>query len=243
MVENHCIPNPVARANLLKLPRYYQKWQGYEAIVDFYKANLLNNMNVIDEELTNIFEAILNNDLSRISELIARGVNINQQYFQTGLTPLVQAINLCQIKIIQVLLEAGADVHLSQYIQTTPLGLATSLGNIEIIQLLLQAGANPNSGGIDDPPLHRAIQMERIDIIEILIKAGANLNQRNASNFTPLMEAANNGKFEMVKFLVETGKVYINAKDEDGETALDKARYWGYEEIINYLLPWASFCE
>lgn len=211
------------------------------AIVHFQKANLLNNMNGSNQELTNIFEAIINNDLSRINELIASGLNINKKHLQTGLTPLIQAINWCRIKIIKVLLEARADVHLSQYVQITPLGLATSLGNIEIIELLLQAGANPNLGGISNPPLHRAVQMERVDIIEILIKAGANLNERDASNFTPLMLAANNGKFQMLKFLVETGGVYINAKDEDGETALDKATDWGYQEIIDYLLLWASY--
>jgi len=61
-----------------------------------------------------------------------------------------------------------------------------------------------------------------IDIIEILIDAGADLNYKNRS----LIYAANNGKFEIVKLLVQTGGVYINAINRYGETALDKARYW-----------------
>lgn len=194
-------------------------------------------MNNFNHEVTDIFAAIIDDDLSKISEIIASGVNINQKHLHTKLTPLIQAINLLRIEVIKLLIELGADVHLYQYIQTTPLGLATSLGNIEIVKLLLQAGANPDIGGIDDPPLHRAVLIERVDIIQTLMEAGANPNHLNASNFTPLMVAANNGKFEIVKLLVETGSVYINARNEEGETALDKAIYWGYQEIIDYLAP------
>lgn len=194
-------------------------------------------MNNLNEAITEIFDAIFNNDLSKISEVIASGVNINQKHSHSRLTPLIQAINLHRIEVIKFLIEVGADVHLYQYIQTTPLGLATSLGNNQIVQLLLQAGANPDLGGIDDPPLHRAVLIERIDIIQTLIEAGANLNYLNASHFTPLMLAANNGKFEIVKLLVETGSVYINAKNQEGETALDKAIYWGYQAIFDYLAP------
>ncbi|MEH1938891.1 MAG: ankyrin repeat domain-containing protein [Nostoc sp.] len=194
-------------------------------------------MNNLNQEITDIFDAVIDNNLSKICELIANGVNINQKHSHTRLTPLIQAINLLHIEVIKLLIEVGADVHLYQYIQTTPLGLSTSLGNLEIVKLLLQAGANPDLGGIDEPPLHRAVLIERVDIIKTLIEAGANINHLNSSNFTPLMVAANNGKFEIVKFLVETRRVYINATNQEGETALDKAIYWGYQEIIDYLHP------
>lgn len=82
-------------------------------------------------------------------------------------------------------------------------------------------GANPNLCGIGSSDLKRAIDIERIDIIKILIYAGTDLNHKNAS----LIYGANNGKFEIVNFLVDTGVVYINAKNSDGETALDKAKY------------------
>ena len=43
-----------------------------------------------------------------------------------------------------------------------------------------------------------------------------------------------------MKFLVKTERVYINAKNYDRETALDKAKYWGYQEIVDYLSSWAE---
>lgn len=187
-------------------------------------------------ENNNIFETIIDNNLLKLKTSIQSGININQKHSEIQLIPLIQAINLSRLEIIKILLEAEADPNLCQDIYATPLELATSLGNIEVIKILLRAGANPNFFGIDSSALERAIRIERIDIIKILIDAGADLNHKNRS----LIYAANNGKFEIVKFLVETGGVYINAKNKYGETALDKARYWGYQEIVNYLLPWAQ---
>lgn len=183
--------------------------------------------------INNIFQATIDNDLARVRAIIKSGININQKHPQIQLTPLIQAINLRRIEIIKILLEAGADPNLCQDVYATPLELATSIGNIEVIELSLRAGANPNLCGIGSSALKRAIDIERIDIIKILIDAGADLNHKNAS----LIYAANNGKFEIVKFLVDTEVVYINAKNSDGETALDKAKYWGYQEIFDYLSP------
>ncbi|BAY80643.1 ankyrin repeat-containing protein [Calothrix parasitica NIES-267] len=190
----------------------------------------------VDMGNNNIFEAIIDNNLPKVKEFIQNGFNVNQKHSEIQLTPLIQAINLRRLEIIKILLEAGADPNLCQDVYATPLELATSLGNIEVIKILLRAGANPNFFGIDSSALERAIRIERIDIIKILLDAGADLSHKNRS----LIYAANNGKFEIVKFLVETGSVYINFKNRYGETALDKARYWGYQEIVDYLLPWAK---
>lgn len=190
----------------------------------------------VDMENNNIFEVILNNNLPKLKAMIQNGININQKYPEIQLTPLIQAINLRRLEMIKILIEVGADPNLCQDVYATPLGLAVSLGNIEVIKLLLRVGANPNHGGIDGSTLERAIRIERLDIIKILIDAGADLNNKNQS----LIYAVNNGKFEIVKFLVETDSVYIKAKNRDGETALDKAIYWEYQEIVDYLLPWAK---
>ncbi|MEO0935041.1 MAG: ankyrin repeat domain-containing protein, partial [Cyanobacteria bacterium J06641_2] len=160
-------------------------------------------------EKNNIFETIIDNNLPQLKEIIQSGINVNQKHSEIQLTPLIQAINLRRLEIIQILLEAGADPNLCQDIYATPLELATSLGNIKVIKILLRVGANPNFFGIGSSALERAIRIERIDIIKILIDAGADLNNKNRS----FIYAANNGKFEIVKLLVETGGVYINFKN------------------------------
>jgi len=116
--------------------------------------------------------------------LIDAGYDVNQQSwnFAEGLTPLIQAINLGRVEVVEILLAAGADVYLCQYGEDTPLGLATSLNNLDIVKLLLEAGANPNFGGAVDSPLDRAATMESVALVKTLIEAGANINCRAASS-------------------------------------------------------------
>jgi ankyrin repeat protein len=51
---------------------------------------------------------------------------------------------------------------------------------------------------------------------------------------TPLHVAAFNGHSECVKFLVGSG-VDVNARDNEGWTALSQARDQGYPEIVEWL--------
>ena len=111
-------------------------------------------------------------DLPRIKELISQGFNVNRVNRNDHLTPLMLAIKLRRADIVKLLLEAGADLYKSTYIEDTPLSFATSKGSLEIVKLLLQAGANPNQGGLVCP-LHRAVVGEYSDVVRILIEAGA----------------------------------------------------------------------
>ena len=199
-------------------------------------------MNISHQKDTSLFEAILSQDLSKIQELIDRGYDVNEQHWNIaeGLTPLIQAINLGRVEVVRILLEVGADVHLSQYAEDTPLGLATSLNNLDIVKLLLKAGANPNNGGVGGDPLERAVEMGSVDLVKTLIEAGANIYRQSEGSRTLLMIAAADGHIEIVKILIKAGAV-INFADEDGETALDKARFNGHQEVLNYLLQVTSY--
>ncbi len=63
--------------------------------------------------------------------------------FSGNFTPLQAAIFGGFADIVQVLLDAGADVN-KEVKNTTPLKLATEQGKPKIIQMLLEAGATPN---------------------------------------------------------------------------------------------------
>jgi ankyrin repeat protein len=61
-------------------------------------------------------------------------------------------------KIVQVLLEHGADVNAQNNHHSTPLHLATSLENVETIQLLIERGADIDAQDIvHNTPLHLAM--------------------------------------------------------------------------------------
>eukprot|EP00123_Amoebidium_parasiticum_P009082 comp19223_c0_seq1/m.21984 comp19223_c0_seq1/g.21984 ORF comp19223_c0_seq1/g.21984 comp19223_c0_seq1/m.21984 type:complete len:170 (-) comp19223_c0_seq1:676-1185(-) len=48
--------------------------------------------------------------------------------------------------------------------------------------------------------------------------------------------AASDGKIDLVKQLIESGKHDVNAKDENGYTPIHAAVSWGHEALLHYLL-------
>lgn len=192
-------------------------------------------MRTIDSIEHQICRAILANDVLTLQQLIEQGADINTHYREAErLTPLIQAINLQKIEIVEMLLLAGADVHQSQYEITMPLWIATGLGSLGIVKLLLKAGANPNLGDVTSAPLHLAITKNNPDIVEALIQAHADLNRTCALGYTPLMTAASKGNLMICKRLVKAG-ANIDIHDDYGDTALTISESLDHQDIVNFL--------
>ena len=192
-------------------------------------------MNCPRQYSTELLNAIANNNLAKIIALIQHFACVDQvDMAQDALTPLMLAIDRNYQDIVKFLIDAGAGLYLSTYVEDSPLGLAVTKGNLEIVLLLLQAGANADVGGLCNPIVY-AVQQERIDLIKILIEYGANVDGCSASGVTALMVAAITGNIKIVEMLLEEG-ANPDVLDEYGEIALDKAAYYGNEEIFNYLI-------
>ncbi len=71
------------------------------------------------------------------------------------------------------------------------------------------------------------------------IQDGANVNQSNELGYTPLHAAAENGRLENAKILLQCGAI-LDAKTTDGLTALDLARTNGNAELVSLLETAAS---
>lgn len=71
----------------------------------------------------------------------------------------------------------------------------------------------------------------RIDVLKERQKAGANMDERDENwTFTPLMFAITERKYEVAKFLRDSGADVL-AKDGDGESVLSKAARAGVEYV------------
>lgn len=64
---------------------------------------------------------------------------------------------------------------------------------------------------------------------------GTNVNVQDNRGWTPLMSAAENGQFEVVKYLLEN-KAQTNLRNEKGDTALIRASVTGQTEIVKLLI-------
>ena len=113
-----------------------------------------------------------------------------------GATPLwvaAYAPSATTLEIMEVLLAAGADLHLTTDDQTTPLMAAAGLG----------------SAPYPNPAAAKAV--------ELLVDAGADIHAVNEADFTALHGAAFRGSNEIVQYLVDQG-ANIDAEDFRGRT-------------------------
>jgi ankyrin repeat protein len=105
------------------------------------------------------------------------------------------------VDVLQALLAAGANQHLTTDDGSTPLMAAAGLG---------RATYTPREPrGIRSPTAEQAVT--------VLLEAGGNINAVNEADFTALHGAAFRGLNEVVQYLVEHG-ADINARDFKGRT-------------------------
>lgn len=81
--------------------------------------------------------------------------------------------------------------------------------------------------------LSLAIKTNSISCFTLLLDKGAN-TETNCTGKSPLMYATKYGKLDFAKKLIEKG-AKVNAKNERGRTALDYAKKYEQQELIEYL--------
>lgn len=166
--------------------------------------------------------------------LIEAGADVNRQNDE-GYTALYYALQLQNLQMVQLLLNAHADPNLQSRDRsldgTTPLGLAVryaaqSTGKPEthaawlaIVRSLLAAGADPNrsASAIGWAILDAVEQNKNNELLGLLIASGARLDQRQ-----PLLLTLNLDRADVAKLLVDHG-VDIDLRDYSAMTALDHA--------------------
>jgi ankyrin repeat protein len=181
-------------------------------------------------------EAASVGDVSRIKELLARGV---KDYKDLGSTALMSAAYNGHKEAIKVLLAAGPpNINEKDNDGVTALMFAAEKGYKEIISLLLAAGAKVDER--DDyvsgwTALTKAASEGHQEGVKILLAAGAKVNGKGYCGNTALVCAASGGHKEVIEILLAAG-AKVNEKSESGSTALMSAALGGYKEVIKVLL-------
>ncbi|XP_051684962.1 ankyrin repeat and SOCS box protein 3 isoform X3 [Oryctolagus cuniculus] len=186
-----------------------------------------------------IHEAAYHNSIECLQMLIH--ADSSENYIQTktfeGFCALHLAASQGHWKIVQILIEAGADPNATTLEETTPLFLAVENGQIDVLRLLLRHGANVNGShsmcGWNS--LHQASFQGNAEIIKLLLKKGANKECQDDFGITPLFVAAQYGKLESLSILISSG-ANVNCQALDKATPLFIAAQEGHTKCVELLL-------
>ena len=155
-----------------------------------------------------------------------------------GYTALHRAVAMKHSAVVEVLIDAGADVEGKRDgICNTPLHYACEVGEREIVRMLLEAGADieakDENGG---SPLLLASKEGSLDTVKKLLEAGADVCATNEVGDTCLLFAAYCGHTEIVRYLVGLPEVDVNHRTRAGCTALQRARKKPHADVVQVLL-------
>ncbi|KAL9609828.1 MAG: hypothetical protein Q9167_005433 [Letrouitia subvulpina] len=151
-------------------------------------------------------------------------------------TALILGSRYGYTKVVQILLDNGADVNAQGRHYGSALLAALWGGYSEIIQILLDNGADVNAPDKDNEnALQMASDRGYSEIVQILLDNGADVNAQDKDGDNALELAAYRGYSKIVKALIDH-RADINAQGGHFGNALQAASYRGRSEIVQILL-------
>lgn len=177
------------------------------------------------EEL--LYEAVNENDVVTIVELLTQGANVNK-LVNSGRSILGRAVQLGHVIIIEQLLKANV------YAQTPESIACSSIIDQTIGKLNIDI-----ADYYERSPVHYAAENGRVDILHLLLGAGCRVDVSDSENITPLHLAACRGHYEFVQLLLKAG-CQINRKTSDKSSALHIAASRGYPTIVELLINYGA---
>ncbi|XP_044153104.1 fibronectin type 3 and ankyrin repeat domains protein 1 [Bufo gargarizans] len=185
-----------------------------------------------------LHRAVNMNDEAAVLKILQNGhvkANIPDKL---GFTPLMVAAQRGDLRIVQLLIDHGADINQVNGSGKNSLMLACFSGHLEVVEYLRRQGAsweNRDKGGCT--AMHWAVDGDNLKLIEWMIADGCEVDVKDScSRWTPLMlVSAVTGNPDVAQRLIAAG-ADVNVKDKDGKTPLMVAALNNHERLVRLLI-------
>ena len=172
-----------------------------------------------------------------IQKFISEGGDPNaDDIFGLGWTPL-QWVSHCGYDTgLKMLIDAGANLNVTDEFGRTPLHWAAGSQHSVCVQTLVGAGSDPNiADDRGETPLHEAACTGHDECIQTLVESGANPNITEIRGRTPLHTATYYDREKCVQKLIDVGAT-PDVPDKKGQTPLQLAVRKGHKECMKILI-------
>lgn len=190
-----------------------------------------------------IHQAAETGDLKKIEALLEEDPSLVNRKDSYGMTPLHWAVDKRHRRVVERLIEKGADVNAKDRNGETPLQYAINKEFRNMATMLIIKGAKLSADEEEQKnmldeiaPLHRVAQEGQLSNVETFLKKYPHLvNSRDSLGRTPLYWAARADHIEVCEVLLANG-ADINAATPDGWTPLHTAVYNRKSKAVELLV-------
>ena len=171
-----------------------------------YEANIEGRGTIkidgqVIENCTALWFAAAKGHFDVVRLLIEQNAEVDRRTSSNS-TPLRAAVFDGHLDIVRCLVENGADVNARNNFNSTPLMLTCHNGHLDVASYLVKHGANINiQDNAGQSCLHYASKRGDVQLVCELLALGAKQTQ-NLNRLTPLLEASNDCKIEMVEWFI-----------------------------------------
>ena len=208
-----------------------------------YGANIeargtINIDGLVVEDCTALWVAAAKGHFDVVRFLIEQNAEVDGRTSSNS-TPLRAAAFDGHLDIVRCLVENGADVNARNNFNSTPLMVTCYKGHLDVASYLVKHGANINlHDNKGSSCLHRASEGGHVQLACELLALGAKQTQ-NLNRLTPLLEASNNCKIEMVEWFINrpecSKEQRIDALELLGATIANDADAYDIEKAFSFM--------